>query len=536
MSYQIPAEEYLKKAGLEIVERLLSEPDATYKTFKEVRRSICKKYHLKSIPSNTYILSLLPNEERSRFKDQLRTKPTRTASGIAIIGVMTKPHPCPHGTCIFCPGGVRFGTPQSYVKNEPGVLRAIEYGYDPYKQVTSRVDLLTSSGHQVSKAELIIIGGTFLSLPRNYQRDFVKGCFDGLNGTRSLNLKEAHKNAEQAKIRNVGLTIETKPDWCMREHIDLMLSYGTTRVEIGVQALNDEVYRLVNRGHTLLDVVNSFRYAKDSGLKIVAHMMPGLPGSSPERDLDDLHQLFRDPDFKPDMLKIYPTLVLEDTPLYNMYRIGKYQPCDVETMVNIMVEVKKFIPRWVRIMRVQREIGANEISAGVKKSNLRELALNEAKNRGIICRCIRCREVGLRELRTGTTVEPENIRLLREDYESSNGTEVFLSCEDAVNDILIGFVRLRMPSSKAHRPEVTGRSGIIRELHVYGSVVPVGKREDDGWQHKGYGVRLMREAEKICAEEFNGNKMVVISAVGTREYYRALGYRLEGPYMIKRLN
>ena len=525
----------LKLASMEIVEEIISYPEFTQEKYKSIRRNVCKKYKLKSIPSNSYLLSLIPNEKRSEYEKYLRTSPIRTASGIAIIGVMTKPHVCPHGTCIFCPGGIRFGTPQSYVKNEPGVLKAIELEYDPCKQVLSRINLLTSSGHRVNKAELIMIGGTFLSLPIDYQRDFIKGCFDGLNGVISSSLGEAHRVAEKSRIRNVGLTIETKPDWCQKEHVDLMLSFGGTRVEIGVQALSDEIYKAVNRGHTLEDVVKAFKYSKDSGFKVVAHMMPGLPGSNPEKDLDDLRTLFEDQDFKPDMLKVYPTLVTESTPLYNMYRIGKYRPYDLDTMIDMMVEMKKFIPKWVRIMRIQREISSREILSGVNKGNLRQLVLEEAGKRSVECKCIRCREIGLKRLKNETNVKKENIKLLRECYEASDGLEIFASYEDVSNNILIGFIRIRIPSSDCHRPEIINKCGLVRELHVYGQLVPVGENFDSGWQHKGFGSKLMKEAERICSEEFEVKKMVVISAVGTREYYRKLGYELEGPYMIKHL-
>ena len=533
MQSQINTEKYLEQAGLEIVRELLSDP--SFQKLKSVRRDICRKYGLRSIPSNSFLLSLIPGKDYPKLQQILKTKPTRTASGVAVIGVMTKPHMCPHGTCIYCPGGVRFGTPQSYVRNEPGVGRAIESGYDPVEQILARLRMLTSSGHKVDKIELIIIGGTFLALPELYQTQFIKGCFDALNGVTSSTLKEAQEMGETSKIRSVGLTIETKPDWCKQGHVDRMLSYGTTRVEIGVQTLSDDVYRLTNRGHTLQDVRESFHCSRNSGLKIGVHMMPGLPGSNPDKDLDDLRSLFEDPNLKPDMLKVYPTLVLKDTPLFNMYQMGKYQPIDRETMIELMVKAKRFVPRWVRIMRVQREIGANEIAAGVTSGNLRELVLREAKNQGVVCRCIRCREVGLKQLRGGGKVDEKQVRLLREEYEASLGTEIFLSYEDTVNNMLIGFLRLRIPSSGTPRPEITTRTGIVRELHVYGSIVPLGEKDKDGWQHRGYGTKLMGQAEEISSKDFDCEKIVVISATGTREYYRSLGYSLEGPYMIKTL-
>ncbi|MCP8310981.1 MAG: tRNA uridine(34) 5-carboxymethylaminomethyl modification radical SAM/GNAT enzyme Elp3, partial [Candidatus Methylarchaceae archaeon HK01M] len=347
------------------------------------------------------------------------------------------------------------------------------------------------------------------------------------------NLEEAKRRAEYEKTRNVGLTIETRPDFCKEEHVDLMLEYGVTRVEIGVQNLDDEIYKIVKRGHSVMDVIEAFRTAKDSALKVVAHMMPGLPGSDPDKDYDSFYRLFNDPDFKPDMLKIYPTLVVESSELYNWYLDGNYQPYDEETTIKLLAKVKSIVPKWLRIMRVQRDIPARLIVAGVKKSNLRELVQEELSRMGHKCRCIRCREVGIKRLKYGIDVKPEKIRFLRQDYKASKGVEVFISYEDVMNDALIGFLRLRYPSERAHREEITRRSCLVRELHVYGKMIPIGERSGYDYQHKGFGAMLMREAERIAEEEFGVRTMVVMSAIGTKEYYRRLGYRSEGPYMVK---
>ncbi|MFQ6135156.1 MAG: tRNA uridine(34) 5-carboxymethylaminomethyl modification radical SAM/GNAT enzyme Elp3, partial [Nitrososphaerales archaeon] len=315
--------------------------------------------------------------------------------------------------------------------------------------------------------------------------------------------------------------------------VDLMLKYGATRVEVGVQTLDDEVYRLVKRGHTVKDVAYAFRTAKDSGLKVVAHMMPGLPGSSPERDLESFHSLFEDADFKPDMLKIYPTLVVKSAELYRWWLNRDYTPYDLETTVKLLADVKRSVPSWMRIMRIQRDIPARLIEAGVKKSNLRELVQKEVHRRGYSCRCIRCREIGLKRPSRARPDE-SNIEMKQERYDASDGEEIFLSFIDGGDDALVGFVRIRNPSEHAHRREVnSSRCCLVRELHIYGPVVPIGLKDDNSWQHRGFGRRLMEGAERISKEEFDAEKIIVMSAVGTRMYYRKLRYRLEGPYMVK---
>ncbi|MGB9660102.1 MAG: tRNA uridine(34) 5-carboxymethylaminomethyl modification radical SAM/GNAT enzyme Elp3 [Nitrososphaerales archaeon] len=524
-------DEAMKKACEEIVS--LMDKGLNERSLMKIINTVCKNYGLKSLPSKSMILSSVKDE---RLKEILKVKPVRTASGIAIIAVMSKPYPCPHGACVYCPGGYKFSTPQSYTGHEPAALRAIQNDFDAFRQVSARIDQLRAIGHDVEKAEIIIMGGTFLSLPIEYQMEFIKGCYDALNMINSKDIEEAKRMAENSKIRNVGMTIETRPDFCKEEHVDLMLSYGVTRVEIGVQALDDRIYSLVKRGHTVKDVIDAFRIAKDSSLKIVAHMMPGLPGSNPERDFNDFNRLFNDPDFKPDMLKIYPTLLIESSELYKWYLDGKYQPYYDDTMIRLLARVKEIVPRWVRIMRIQRDIPARLIIAGIKKSNLRELVQRELSMMSKKCQCIRCREVGLKKLKYGIDVNLDNVKLLKQVYEASNGIEVFLSYEDVVNDALIGFLRLRYPSEKAHRKEISSKTCLVRELHVYGTMVPIGKRYDDSYQHKGFGAKLMNEAERIAKEEFDSRKIVVMSAIGTREYYRRLGYEKEGPYMVKSIN
>ena len=517
-------------ACTEISQNLLLIQIPSKKKVRSEIKKICTKYSLERIPRNYEILSTVTGEEFMKLQNVLLKKPVKTASGVAVIALMPKPYACPHGRCTYCPGGIEFNTPNSYTGKEPLAISAIESQYDPKKQILTKLEKLLVYGHDATKLELVIVGGTFPFMPIQYQENFIKSCYDALNGFDSPTLEDAKKNNEHATIRNVGFTVETKPDYCKKEHVDTMLQFGITRMEIGVQSLHESVYKIVNRGHDLNDVIESFQIAKDAGYKIVAHMMPGLPTMTPHDDVSDFMMLFSDSRFKPDMLKIYPSLVLQNTPLYNDYLEEKYKPCSDEELVTVLTEIKKNVPRWVRIMRVQREISQEEIMAGQKLGNLRQIVHKNLQKQNLSCKCIRCREAGLSE----TAVTFEDLRLNRENYVSSGGSEVFLSFDDS-DDKIYGFVRLRHPSNKAHRKEITDKTCIVRELHVYGKSLKIGNHEKDSIQHSGLGKKLMGEAEKISKEEFGAKRILVISAVGTREYYRKLGYSLLGPYMAKEL-
>lgn len=514
----------------EISRNLLSLPHPTNKDAKREVKRICVKYSLERIPRNYEILSSVSGQDFAKLQSALIRKPVKTASGVAVIALMPKPYACPHGRCTYCPGGIEFNTPNSYTGREPSTQNAISNDYDPKKQIIDKIERLIGYGHDIAKLELVIVGGTFLFMPRQYQESFIKSCFDALNGFESSDLEEAKKNNEKASVRSVGFTIETKPDYCKAQHVDWMLDYGITRVEIGVQTIHEKVYEIVNRGHTFQDVVDSFQISKDSGYKIVAHMMPGLPTMTPEEDIVDFKRLFSDPDLRPDMLKIYPTLVLENTPLYESYKKGQFMPYSQDDMIKVLTEIKKEIPKWARIMRVQREISSDQIVAGPNLGNLRQMVQHNLKKQNLACKCIRCREAGLSE----DPVRMDDIRLNSETYDSSGGQEVFLSYDDS-RDAIFGFLRLRRPSEKSHRSEVTEKSCIVRELHVYGKSLKIGVRGEGGIQHLGLGKNLMMEAERISREEYDAKNLLVISAVGTREYYRKLGYHLKGPYMSKDL-
>ena len=519
------------RACEEIVQNLLNIDNLENNKIKNEIKAVCTKYSLERIPRNNEILSMVNPTDFKKLQNILLTKPVKSASGVAVVAIMPKPFACPHGRCSYCPGGIEFNTPNSYTGKEPITISAIENQYDPKIQISKKIQQLVSFGHDSTKLELVLVGGTFLFMPKDYQENFIKSSYDALNGFESPNLETAKKSNETAKNRNVGFTIETKPDYCKEEHVDMMLDYGATRIEVGVQCLQDRVYKIVNRGHDLNDVVDSFQIAKDAGYKIVAHMMPGLPTMSPTDDIKDFQTLFEDIRFKPDMLKIYPSLILKNTPLYDEYQDGKYTPYSDDDMLNVLTEVKKMVPKWMRIMRVQREITPMEIVAGPKMGNLRQIVHENLEKQGFSCKCIRCREAGLAKKKD----LDEELVLERINYDASEGNEVFLSYNDS-KDLTYGFLRLRKPSEKAHRKEISPDVAIVRELHVFGKAIEIGSHENDSFQHLGLGRKLMKAAEEIAKDEFAAKKLLVISAVGTREYYQKLGYKIYGPYMAKELN
>jgi len=454
----------------------------------------------------------------------------RTISGVTPVAVMTLPMECP-GRCIYCP--TYNDTPQSYTPESPAVLRAIKCDYDAGRQVELRLKILSEMGHPTDKVELIIMGGTFLAYPVDYQYRFIKDCYDALNGTVSIDLEEAQQLNETSRHRCVGLCIETRPDWCRQQEIDRMLEFGTTRVELGVQILDDGVYRTVGRGHKVADVVSTTALLKEHGFKVHYHIMPGLPDSTPEKDLELSAKMFNDDNFRPDGLKLYPTMVVEGTELERWYRQGRYQPYDDDVMINLVADIKSIVPGYVRISRVLRDIPSKYIVAGLKDS-LRERVREVMKQRRLECSCIRCREYGHRARAGWEIGQP---RLVRADYEASDGKEIFLSFEDE-RETLFGLLRLRIQSKNiAGLGQAGERSlALIRELHVYGPEVSLGQRDTAAAQHKGLGRKLLLEAERIAGKEFKAPIIAVLSGVGARGYYRSdFGYSLQNGYMIKKL-
>uniref|UniRef100_A0A8C3ANR0 Elongator complex protein 3 n=1 Tax=Cyclopterus lumpus TaxID=8103 RepID=A0A8C3ANR0_CYCLU len=499
------------------------------------------KYGLEALPRLVDIIAAVPQHYRRALVPKLKAKPIRTASGIAVVAVMCKPHRCPHisftgNICVYCPGGpdsdFEYST-QSYTGYEPTSMRAIRARYDPYLQTRHRVEQLKQLGHSVDKVEFIVMGGTFMALPEEYRDYFIRNLHDALSGHTSNNVAEAVRYSERSNTKCVGITIETRPDYCLKRHLSDMLGYGCTRLEIGVQSVFEDVARDTNRGHTVRAVCESFHLSKDAGFKVVAHMMPDLPNVGMERDVEQFIEFFENPAFRPDGLKLYPTLVIRGTGLYELWKTGRYKSYTPSALVDLVARILALVPPWTRVYRVQRDIPMPLVSSGVEHGNLRELALARMKDMGTECRDVRTREVGIQEIHH--KVRPYQVELVRRDYVANGGWETFLSYEDPEQDILIGLLRLRRCSPQSFRPELKGGASIVRELHVYGSVVPVSSRDPSKFQHQGFGMMLMEEAERIARDEHGSSRLAVISGVGTRNYYRKMGYELEGPYMLKDL-
>jgi elongator complex protein 3 len=410
-------------------------------------------------------------------------------------------------------------------------MRAIRARYNPFLQTRARVEQLRGLGHAVDKVEFILMGGTFLSLDAAYRDEFVRQLHDALSGHTSSSCAEAVAFGEHGKTKCVAITMETRPDYCMRPHIDAMLGYGCTRIEIGVQSVYEDVARDTNRGHTVAAVCSSFALAKDAGYKVVTHMMPDLPRMGWERDLAGFEELFANPDFRPDGVKVYPTLVIRGTGLYELWRTGTYRNYPPDVLVDLIARALATVPPWTRVYRIQRDIPMPLVTSGVEHGNLRELATARGRDLGLPCRDVRTREAGIRDIHH--RVRPDQLELVRRDYAANGGWETFLAYEDPASDTLVALLRLRKCSrATTYRPElVGGRTSIVRELHVYGTAVPVASRDPSQFQHKGYGTLLMEEAARIAREEHGADKIAVISGVGTRGYYRRLGYTLDGPYM-----
>ncbi|HLE97628.1 MAG TPA: elongator complex protein 3, partial [Candidatus Thermoplasmatota archaeon] len=456
----------------ELLERILAGEARTKADLQRLKLEACRRHRFGKIPSDPDLLAFARPEERARLVPFLRIKPTRSLSGVAIVTVQSSPIFCPHGTCTFCPGGPTRGTAQSYTGHEPAALRAAQHGFDARGQVENRLHALHATGHPVDKVDAIIQGGTFPARDEAYQVAFVAGMLEAMNdfspdddvGRRDralgrgagngngsggedgsgsgtgggldawARLRAAQDANEVAAARMIGLTIETKPDWALPRHCDLMLDLGATRVEIGAQTLFDDVLAATNRGHTVADTVASFRAAKDAGLKLCAHVMPGLPGSDAARDLATFRGLFEDPAFRPDMLKVYPTLVVPGTALHRAWQRGEFRPLGDAEAAEIVAEAKALVPPWCRIQRVDRDIPTPQIAAGVKRTNLRELATEALARRGGRCRCLRCREAGHAARREGWSAGDGAWEATATRYEASGGEEWFLAREDRARD------------------------------------------------------------------------------------------------------
>ncbi|MFB6244806.1 MAG: tRNA uridine(34) 5-carboxymethylaminomethyl modification radical SAM/GNAT enzyme Elp3 [Candidatus Nanohaloarchaea archaeon] len=523
----------LEELSRRIIDEINSGEVESKEEIERRKKELCSEMEFSGMPKNSDIIEFLGDDEEKARK-LLKTKPTRSISGIANVAIMARPAPC-GGGCIYCPKGE--GAPQSYTGKEPATRRAIRNQYDPYEQVTDRLGQYEKNGHSIDKSKLIVMGGTFPFQDPDYQREFVKRAFDGFNTypekselEEAETLAEAKKMNETAEVRNVGVTFETRPDICETEHIDRILEMGGTRVEMGVQTVFDETHERTNRGHGMEKVVEATRKLKNAGFKVCYHLMLGLPGEDFSDDIEKFRQAFNREEYQPDEVKIYPCEVIQGTELYRQYEEGEFDPISSEEAKERLKKIQKeVLPPHVRVKRVMRDIPSTEVDAGPQLTNMRQMALKELEEEGERCRCIRCREVG--HVRHKHGIEPENVELLERDYRASEGQEYFFSFEDKDKDIILGFLRARAPE-QSFRDEIDDDTLIVRQLKVLGSSTDIGS--DGDVQHQGYGRQLMEKAEEK-AKELGRAKVVVISAVGTREYYRKLGYELEGDYMIKEL-
>lgn len=497
------------------------------KDVMDLKKSFAKK-HQKATLANynivkTYLALIKKGEikEDPNFLSLFRKRKIRSLAGVSVITVLTKPYYCP-GKCVFCP--TEKDMPKSYLSNEPGAMRAVLNDFDPYRQVSTRLKSLQNQGHPTDKIELIVLGGTFSAYPKIYQTSFIRNCFNALNNTTFRKLADAQKYNETTKHRCVALSLETRPDHITKKELSHFRKLGCTKLQIGIQSVYDNVLKLNKRGETVEQGQKALQIARDAGFKCSIHIMPGLPGSTPEKDLNMMKQLFSDPAYKPDFLKIYPCTVVPFSELEKWWKQGKYTPYDDQTLLKLIIESKKLIPEYCRIDRLIRDIPGESILAGNLDTNLRQIIQN--KNKKPICRCIRCREI------RNQAVNKEHIVYREQKFEASKGQEFFLTYEDEKEDKLLSLLRLRFPSEYFIRE--LQNSAIIREIHTYGFQIKIGKKSTDAPQHLGLGQKLLKKAEKISQK--NGFKRIaVIASIGTREYYRKRGYHLEGTYMIKNL-
>jgi elongator complex protein 3 len=467
--------------------------------------------------------------ENRDFLKILRKRAVRSQSGIANITVLTKAYPCP-GKCIFCP--TEPAMPKSYLSNEPAMMRAILNNFDAYKQTRNRLDSLKKTGHYTDKVDVIVSGGTFSFYPKRYQADFTRGIFNALNypAPKARSLEAAQLINEKAANRCIGLSFETRPDHITPEELRRLRRLGCTKIEIGVQSLNDQILEMNRRGHGIAETKRAIQLIRDAAYKINVHMMPNLLGATPEIDLADMKDLFENPAYRPDWMKVYPCMVVPWSQLEGIYKKGLYQSYDNQTLIDLMVEMTKVWPEYVRVTRMYRDIPANTIVSGCKTSNLRQVVEEKMKKLGIESRDIRSREI------KAVKVNFDELELRVKEFEASNGQEFFISFDQVKQDKLCSLLRLRFSSyslqGKKHFIKELEGAALVREVHTYGEQVTISGRGQEVSQHIGLGRQMMAKAEDL-AKKGGYKKLAVIAGIGVREYYRKLGYQLEGTYMVK---
>jgi elongator complex protein 3 len=528
---------------LQIVKEILSLKNASEQNISK----IISKYP--SINSGTFsksqIISLfkkyireisLSDSNKNRFLSLIKMKKTRTLSGVTPVTVLTKPYPCP-GNCIYCPNDPNM--PKSYISSEPGAQRAFSNHFDPYLQVFNRLLAYKNIGHSTDKVELIVLGGTWSYYQESYQIWFIKRCFDAMNDFKSRSTKyiskvslfkkttwkdliQVQKKNETAKSRCVGLVLETRPDYVTKKEVIRLRRFGATKIQIGIQSLSNKVLKLNNRGHNVDATAKALTLLRVAGFKIHAHWMPNLLGSTPKDDIEDFKKLFDDKRFKPDELKIYPCSLIQNTKLFDYYNKGKWKPYTEKQILSILTKCILLTPRYCRITRVIRDISSEDIFAGNKKSNLRQIIENDLRkdNKKVV-------EIRFREIK-GELVDSSNLTLKETVYKTSSSTEYFLEYITK-EDKITAFLRLSLPNKDNYRNKLSVikeivNSAMIREIHVYGQTLGIGNEEKGKAQHSGLGKKLIQEAIRISKEK-KYNKLSVISSVGTREYYRNNGFK-----------
>lgn len=574
---------------------LEKNPDFSKEDFHKIKNEIYKDYDIpKPFPS---IRILERYDERVHewefleddiFRRLLRKRGVRSLSGVTVISLLTKFWGCP-GQCVYCP--TFEGLPKSYIPHEPAVMRAELNKFNPILQIHNRLRALEVTGHKIEKNDVRIIGGTWSFYPREYQEEFIKGIYDAFNSYEEMKphiektdfahdrfasfklkegfkmyesktLEEAIERNQNAKQRVIGMAIETRPDWITPEEIVRLRRFGITRVEIGYQTTDDEINEKNKRWHGNRESIWATKMLKDAGFKVVAHMMPNLIGSTPEKDITSMQECFNNQLFRPDELKIYPMVVTDKAELTDIWKQWGFTAYDDTTLINLMAELELLVPEYCRINRTYRDIPASEILHGSTLSNLRQLVEDKIQAEGNNLVDIRSREIKDKHN------DPTQAVLKVVQYEASDGIEYFMTYEDPDDRTIFSLLRLRIPSNHlspdsqqifemktdaaksmeenrdtqrvlkkdipAYLPELEW-AALIREIHTFGDQVSIWERGKKFGQHIGFGKRLIAEAEKIAKQEYNLNKIAVIAGVWVRWYYEKRGYHLEWTYMVKKI-